>query len=150
MRYYCRRASAGSPLSTNLQLYSLRKAAEGWNDLVQASAAPGLDGVKDLKERQAFILVCLGLSLSQLLGQNSPSPDKDRMDQPGSLLSNILARSQVDRITRHRLNSTFRDFLPYYDSARHFGINKDEKNYRTIDGLTMPELNCFCHMTLEV
>ena len=150
MRYYCRRDSAGSPLRTNLQLYSLRQAAIGWNDLIQASATRELDGVDDLTERLAFILVCLGLSLSQLLGQNLPSSDNDRMDQPGALLGKILARSRVDWTTRRRLNNTFAKFLPYYDSVRHFGKNRDEKNYRTIDRLTRQELDRFCRMTIEV
>jgi hypothetical protein len=139
-RYYCRRESEGSALSTNLQLYSLREAAKGWNDLVETITLRGLGGVDELKERLVFILVCLGLSLSQLLGQNSPFPDRDRMDQPGALLSNILARSHVDRTTRRRLYSTFQDFLSYYDSVRHFGRDRDEKNYRTIDRLTIEEM----------
>lgn len=150
MPYYCRRESAGSALSTNLQLYSLRKAAVGWNDLVQATAARGADGVDDLKERLAFILVCLGLSLLQLLGQNSPSPDKDRMDEPRALLRKILNGSHVDRLTRRCLNNTFKDFLRYYDSVRHFGKNRDEMNYRIIDRLTLQELDRFCCMTIEV
>lgn len=150
MSYYCRRYSAGSPLSTNLQLYFIRHATDGWNRLLQATTARGFDAVDDLKERLAFIVVCLGLSLSQLLGQNSPSSDKDRMDQPKTLLRNILARSHVDRTKRRQLNSTFKDFLSYYDSVRHFGKNRNERNYRIIDKLTMQELGRFCRMTIEV
>ena len=33
---------------------------------------------------------------------------------------------------------------------RHFGKNRDEKNYRTIDRLTRQELDRFCRMTIEV
>lgn len=150
MRYYCRRDSAGSPLNTNLQLYSLKKAQKDWNDLVKLSAAQGLNGVQDLTERLAFIVNCLGLSLLQLLGQNSPSPDKDKMDQPGNLLSNILADSRVDQATRHYLNRKFHEFLPYYDSVRHFGRNKDDKHYQNIDRLTPQELDGFCRMTLKI
>ncbi len=150
MRYYCRRDSVGSPLSTNLQLHSLKKAQKDWNDLVRLRATLGLNGVRDLAERLAFIVSCLGLSLSQLLGQNSPSPDKDKMDQPGDLLNNILASSPVDRTTRRRLNSTFQEFLSYYDSVRHFGSNKGDKHYQNIDRLTLQELDRFCRMTLEI
>jgi hypothetical protein len=70
MPYYCHLHSTGSFPHTNLQLYSLRKAAEDWNALVDEIMARGEDGVHDLKERQSFIVNCLGLSLSQLLGQN--------------------------------------------------------------------------------
>ena len=150
MPYYCHLHSTGSLPRTNLQLYSLRKAAEDWNALVDEIMARGEDGVHDLKERQSFIVNCLGLSLSQLLGQNSPSPEKDRMDQPGDLLKSILARSRVDRTTRRLLNRTFQEFLAYYGSTRHFGKNKDEKNYRTIENLTMQELDRFRRMTIDV
>ena len=150
MHYYCYLDSAGSQPRTNLQLHSLQEAAKDWNDLVEAIAARGLGGVDDLKERTAFILNSLGLSLAQLLGQNSPSPDKNKIDQPGDLLSKILARSHVDRTARRRLNSTFQEFLSYYDSVRHFGKSRDEKNYRTIDRLTIQELDRFRRMTIEV
>jgi hypothetical protein len=150
MGYYCRCASAGGLLDTNLQLYSLQQAANGWNDLVKTIAARGLDSVDNLKERLTFILSCLGLSLSQLLGQNSPSPDKDKVDQPGKLLQNILVRSHVDPTTQLRLNSTFQEFLEYYDSVRHFGRARNEKKHRTIDRLTTQEVDRFRRMTLEV
>jgi hypothetical protein len=150
MTYYCHLYSAGSLPHTNLQLYSLQQAANDWNTLVDDVRARGSGGVDNLKERLAFILNCLGLSLSQLLGQNSPSPDKERMDQPANLLNSILARSHVDRTTRHRLNRTFQDFLSYYGSVRHFGKNRDEQNYRTINKLTIRELDRFRCMTIEV
>lgn len=142
MPYYSLYTSTGSlPPTNNLQLYSLKQAANSWNPLVIEFMALGEDGVHALKERQTFVVNCLGLSLSQLLGQNSPSPDKQKMDQPRDLLNSVLKRSRIDRATRHRLDSTFREFIPYYDSTRHFGRNKDEKNYRRIEKLTMKELD---------
>ena len=139
MHYYCRRESAGSALNTNLQLYFLRKASEAWNE----------PEVEDIKERRTFILVCLGVSLKQLLGQNPPSPEiKKKVDEPGVLLGKIL--KDVDRPTRARLNNTFRDFLRYYGSVRHFGKNKDEMNYQIIDKLTRQELARFCRMAIQV
>jgi len=62
----------------------------------------------------------------------------------------ILARSCVDRATKSRLKKTFEEFLLYYDSARHFGKNRDEEKYRTINRLTLQELNRFRCMTIEV
>jgi hypothetical protein len=150
MPYYCHLHSTGSIAHTNLQLYSLREAASHWNTLLDNIRKRGVEGMDDLKERQVFILHCLGLSLSQLLDQNSPSPEKEKMDDPGDLLHKILVQSHADRTTRQRLNRTFQEFLAYYGSVRHFGKNKDEKNYRTIEKLTIQELDRFRRMTIEI
>ena len=147
MKYYCYIDSSINLEDTNLQLYSLRKAAEEWNvlsDLVKK------DGVDYSTERLTFIVNCLGLSLSQLLGQNCPSPDKKEMEMPGKLLSGLLNRLSVDRLTRRRLNREFRDFLNYYAAIRHFGKVKDDKNYKSIDELTLAKLDCFRSMTIEI
>jgi hypothetical protein len=150
MPYYCYLDSSSRVDSTNLQLYSLQQAANSWNDLIEAIEKSGVDEVDYLKERLAFILSCFGLSLSQLLGQNSPSPNKDKMEEPSVLLGSLLANSHVDRTTQRRLNSAFRDFLSYYGAVRHFGKNKYEQNYRTIDQLTVQELDRFRRMTIEI
>lgn len=150
MSYYCHLDSSGSLEYTNLQLYSLQQAANGWNELVDMVADRGIDSVDYFRERLAFILSCFGLSLSQLLGQNCPSPEKDKMDQPEDLLGALLTRARVDRTTRRRLNSTFQDFLSYYGAVRHFGRNKNEQNYRTVDQLTLGELDRFHSMTIDI
>jgi hypothetical protein len=150
MPYYCRIYSAGSMPDTNLQLYSLQEAAKGWNELVKEVTTRGNAGVDNLTGKAAFVLSCLGLSLSQLLGQNSPSSDNDKIDEPNDLLNSILVRGDVDRSTRRRLNREFQEFLPYYDTVRHFGKNRDEKKYRTIEKLTMQELDRFRRMTIEI
>jgi hypothetical protein len=150
MSYYCHLDSSRSLEYTNLQLYSLQQAANGWNDLIDLVADRGNYDVDHFRERLTFILSCLGLSLSQLLGQNCPSPDKGKMDQPGVLLGILLTRASVDRTTRRRLNNTFQDFLSYYGAIRHFGANKDEQNYRTVDQLKFMELDRFRCMTIEI
>lgn len=151
MPYYCHRLSPASEVDTNLQLYSLQQAAKSWNDLANTIAwQKGLDRVDHLKERLVFIMSCFGLSLTQLLGQNVPSHDKDKMDKPGKLLGHILACSHVDRKTRHNFNGTFQDFLRYYGALRHFGENSNEQNYRIIDQLTIQELDRFRRMTIEI
>jgi len=150
MSYYCYLDSTDSIDSTNLQLYSLQQAADRWNELVDTIKQREINDIDYFKERLSFILVCFGLSLSQLLGQNSPSPYKDKVDQPGHLLGRLLTPNNVDRTTQGRLNRTFRDFLSYYGIVRHFGKNKDDQNYRTIDQLTLQELDRFRHMTVEI
>ncbi len=154
MSYYLGLDSNENPENTNLQLYSLQKAANDWNELVDLIADHGIDYVYRLKERLVFILSCLGLSLSQLLGQNCPSPDKDKIEAPGVLLGKILKNAKVNKIinqtTRSRLNKTFKEFLSYYSAVRHFGENKNKQNYRAVDQLTFTELDRFCRMTIEI
>lgn len=150
MNYFCHLDSSGNLEHTNLQLYSLKKAAEAWNELLDAVKNVGLKDVDHLSERLAFILSCLGLSLSQLLGQNCPSPEKDKIDQPGELLSRILKKPSVDRTTKRLLNSTFQNFLEYYGAIRHFGRNIDDKNYEIVQRLNINELNRFRKMTIQI
>lgn len=150
MTYYCRIDSAFNLENTNLQLYSLQKAADEWNDLVNLINKNEINDVNFFKERLAFITSCLGLSLSQLIGQNNPFPDKEELDQPGKLFSNLLNRSDLDRITKNRLNKAFRDFLTYYADIRHFGKVKDDKKYKSIDNLTIDKLNYFRCLTIEI
>jgi|FLOH01.1.fsa_nt_gi hypothetical protein len=150
MHYFCYLDSSGDLEHTNLQLYSLREAADAWNELLDAVSDTGLDGVDHLRERLAFIVSCFGLSLSQLMGQNCPSPDKEKMDQPGELLSSLLNRTSVDRTTRRLLNSTFGDFLKYYGAIRHFGRNIDDRNYEMVQRLTISELDRFRKMAIQI
>ena len=150
MRYFCHLDSSKDLEHTNLQLYSLKKAADAWNEMLDAISNVGLNNVDHLQERLAFIVSCLGLSLSQLLGQNCPSPDKEKIDQPGDLLSNILNRTNADRTTKRLLNSTFKDFLRYYGAIRHFGRNIDGRNYEIVQELNISKLDHFRKMTIKI
>ena len=150
MNHFCHLDSSGDLEHTNLQFYSLKKAADAWNELLDDVTDAGFDGVDHLRERLTFIVSCLGLSLSQLMGQNCPSPNKEKMDQPGELLSNILNRTSVDRTTKRLLNSTFGDFLKYYGAIRHFGRNLYDKNYEMVQKLTISELDRFRQMTIQI
>lgn len=150
MSYYAHLDSNESIECTNLQIYSLQKAADDWNKLVDLIEDHGIDPFDRPKEKLVFILSCLGLSLSQLLGQNCPSPEKEKMDNPGVLLGKILIRARVDQTKRRRLNRTFMEFLSFYGAVRHFGENKNKENYRTIDQLTLKRLDRFFRMTIEI
>ena len=150
MYYFCHLDSSGDLEHTNLQLYSLKEAADAWNELLDAVSDTGLDGVDHLHERLAFIVSCFGLSLSQLMGQNCPSQDKEKMDQPGELLSSLLNRTSADRTTKRLLNSTFGDFLKYYGAIRHFGRNIDDINDKMVQRLTLGELDRFRKMTIQI
>jgi hypothetical protein len=128
----------------------LQQAAKYWNECVDLVADGGIENVDQGRERIAFILSCLGLSLSQLLGQNCPSPETDKIDQLGQLLSALLVLASINRTLQKRLNRTFNEFLLYYDAVRHFGKNKDEKHYRMVDQLTLNKLDRFRRMTVEI
>ena len=104
MWLYCYLDSSGNIERTNLQLYSLKKAAESWNDLARVSSYPDKSEIEDFKERLVFIVNCFGLSLSQLLGQNWPSENQERIDNPDVLLSNILNCSHIEKTEQTRLN----------------------------------------------
>ncbi len=147
MPYYCHLASSGDIDGTNLQLYSLEQAAAHWNDMIKYSQ---FDETGWSKQRRAFILSCLGLSLTQLLGQNSPAPAKNMIGDPEKLLSALLVSAPIDRLTSRRLKATFKDFLTYYSAVRHFGKNKEDANYRKLEKLTVHQLERFRAMTLEV
>ena len=137
-------------VETNLQLYSLKQAAAYWNDLLNQIDSTGEESVIDLKERIVFVLSALGLSLTQLLGQNWSVPDKDKIDNPGELLGLILKCSHLDRAKKNRLKKGFADLLNYYGVVRHFGRNKDLKNYQYIDDLSVEKLKSFIELTLDI
>lgn len=150
MRYFCRLDSAGNIEDTNLQLFSLIKAAKEWNELISILEKDEITEINNLTERLSFIVTCFGLSLSQLMGQNCSSPNNQELNQPDILLSNLLNSATTDRIKKNRLKSMFRDFLVYYGAIRHFGKTKDNNKYLTLEKLTLSEVTRFKKMTIEI
>lgn len=149
MGIYYRLDSSGD--ETNLQVYSLHQAARYWNELLEDIDEVGTDEeVADLKERLVFILNCLGLSLSQLLGQNWPCSTKDALDNPGTLLGSILKSADIDHATRKRLNKRFQEFLDYYGAIRHFGRNRDAQIYMKVDDITFTKVRFFRDLSVEI
>jgi len=150
MKYYCKLDSEGYIESTNLQLYSLTKAAEEWNKLIYEINEYGSQGVEKLTEQLVFITTCLGLSLSQLLGQNNPSPEKDKMGDLNNLFSNLLNKTSLSRPDKKRLNKSFNEMLEYYSAIRHLGKIKNNKHYVTIDELSIDKVEKFRQLTIEI
>jgi hypothetical protein len=154
MNNYC---IAGSPSiefqcenDINLQLYSLQKAAEDWNDLIYLiEKTQGVD-VNQRKEKLVFILCCFAISLSQLLGQNSPSPDDRKIDGPEKLLEKFITKHNVDDYERKRLVKQSKKFIKYYNAAHHFGLNRGNKQHKIIDQLTVEELDKFRYITIKI
>src|SRR5665648_81233 len=98
MRYYCHLDSSFDFDNTNLQLYSLTKAADEWNKLILKVKDVGFDNVDFSKERLTFITSCFGLSLSQLIGQKSASTNKERMEPLSKLFPRLLKEIEADDV----------------------------------------------------
>lgn len=149
-KLFCYLDSSGNIEHTNLQLYSLRKAARCWNELINDLVNYDEANIENQKERLVFIVSCFGLSLSQLFGQNWPSDYQDKMDTPGHLLSKILNSSHIVRDVKKRLNKGFQDILLVYGAIRHFGKVKNEKNYVLVDKLDLPTVDRFRKLTIDL
>lgn len=148
MVYYCRYWSPSVEFNdVNLQLFALRKAAENWNDLVSSIGKQGKADQE--KEKLVFVLSCLGLSLSQLLGQNNPFFG-EYIPEPRKLLSNIMSEKKIDLTERDKFNDSFQEFIKNYDAIRHFGKNEDDQKYKIIDELTINKLKKFVLLTVRI
>mgnify|MGYP007053801879 CR=1 FL=1 len=77
MRRYYFIDSSGE--DANLQLYSLKQAKLQWAALQDDLSVS--DQIEHFHEKCVFIICTIGLSVSQLLGQNNPAPT-DRVPSP--------------------------------------------------------------------
>jgi hypothetical protein len=126
--YYYRDTSGPD---TNLQIYALRRAKEEWWELDYEIAQVGESGVCDLKERCVFVLAILGLSISQLLGQNNPSPSES-VPFPIDLFKAFVNAHNLDS----SLIAQFESFNRAYNGVRHFGTTTSGKGHAEADSLT--------------
>ena len=115
---------------TNLQLYSLKQAKLYWaaltNDLAQ-----GRD-VEHFHERCVFIICIIGLSVTQLLGQNNPVPG-NRVPSPSKIFESLVDEHQL----AHELKDQFREFVDTYDHCRHFGLTSDGSRHWQVSQVTL-------------
>jgi hypothetical protein len=117
---------------TNLQLYCLKQAMKYWGELQDDLSNYGEDA-PDVRERCVFILSNLGLSVSQLLGQNNPSPSA-KVPYPLELVSAFVDEHGLDP----NLKADFERFNYFYNGCRHFGRTTNGSGYSKIDQLTLP------------
>jgi hypothetical protein len=129
---YCT-VSSEDPDSSNFQLFSLRQAFKYWEELPKAKReAP------EIREYLAFIIVCAGTSISQLLGQNAVHPGPgDYVQPPKQLFLKVFGK-------QHPKRKHFVEFIDVYDDCRHFGLPKHPK----INALT--KKNCQGYLNLIV
>ena len=128
-RYY-RRDTSGE--DTNLQLYSLKQASRYWHELVH-DIEIHRDGTPNVRERCVFVLASLGLSISQLLGQNNPHPS-GKVPNPIEIFSAFVKEHNLEPA----LTSQFERFNYFYNGCRHFGLTTGRHGYDRVDQLTMP------------
>ena len=131
-RYFHLDTAAVNGEDTNLQLYSLRKARRNWAKLVRDYAEYG-DDTDYLRERCVFVLATLGLSISQLLGQNDPSVGAD-VRYPIQIFNAFVDAHGLDA----DLKRQFERFNYFYNGCRHFGKTTTGKGYKRIEEVTFP------------
>lgn len=128
MAHYYHLDSSGE--ETNLQLYSLRQAKKYWKELNTDYMEFGEDTVL-LKERLVFILSSIGLSISQLLGQNDPIlTDANRY--PIQIFNAFVDEHELDQ----ELKTKFEKFNYFYNGCRHFRKTISGSEYTKIDQIT--------------
>lgn len=115
---------------TNLQLYSFKQAKLHWSSLERDLA--GSDEVEHFHERCVFVICTIGLSVSQLLGQNNPEPSK-RVPSPYAIFESLVDRHGLDP----ELKQQFREFIDTYDQCRHFGLTSDGSRHWQVSQVTL-------------
>lgn len=115
---------------TNLQLYSLKQAKIHWAAL-QRDLADGGE-VDHFHERCVFVICTIGLSVSQLLGQNNPAPD-ERVPSPKHIFDSLVDRHGLDPT----LKVKFKEFIDTYDRCRHFGLTNDGSRHWQVSQVTL-------------
>lgn len=110
---------------TNLQLYSLRQAARYWRALVDEASHGSF--VDYFHERCVFVVCTIGLSVSQLLGQNVPVRTK-RVPSLEAIFQMLAVKHGWDSC----LSADFNRFVDRYDQCRHFGLTEgDVRHHET-------------------
>ncbi|RUW59556.1 hypothetical protein [Mesorhizobium sp. M7A.F.Ca.US.008.03.1.1] len=116
--------------STNLQLYALLQARRYWNEL-SANYLQDKEATEHLVERCVFIVATLGLSVSQLLGQNDPAPPAGNIASPRAIWKRFVIQHGVTDVS----TDEFEKFIDTYDACRHFGVSSDGLGHAKLEPL---------------
>jgi hypothetical protein len=130
-------------VGTNLQLHSLRQAWRLWGDLRQKQ---GFLKPSRITERCVVIIDLLGLSMSQLLGQNFSRSLEPRIPSLENLWKSFLGVVSLTEEKKESLKHRFQAFLVFYDDCRHFGTAKHDK----IDTLTLEATVEYVELALDI
>jgi len=126
-----------------LQLFSLRQAAKYWVSLVDEVSAGTF--VEDFHERCVFVVCTIGLSVSQLLGQNVPVPT-GRVPSPEAIFRALSNTHGLDPA----LATDFKRFVDRYDQCRHFGLTTDQARHHEVSKMTFQETKWVYEFGLKV
>lgn len=129
---------------TNLQLHSLRQAYKYWEAL-KADVAAEPNFVVDFHERCVFVVCTMGLSVSQLLGQNVPVPTV-HVPSPTKIFQSIVREHRLDE----SLLSKFAKFIEIYDQCRHFGLTTDGTRHHQVSQVELAATEEHFNFGLEV
>lgn len=130
-------------IGTNLQLHSLRQAWNLWKEL--QTKRSDLKPAR-IRERCVVIISLLGLSISQLLGQNFSNSNTGKIPSPKCLLGNFIKSSDLPVHTQSDIKHKFGELISFYDAIRHFGIPKHEK----INRLTFEKTGGMINFSIEL
>ncbi|MEK6878245.1 MAG: hypothetical protein AABY22_01485 [Nanoarchaeota archaeon] len=145
MKYFFYLDTGGESCS-NLQLYSLTQAIKYFNEVTIKYNKTGKDSPA-LIESYVFIISCLGLSISQLLGQNYSKKEKN-IPKLGPIFSDILQREKKIKKRRKKIiTKNFDDLIYSYNKCRHFGITIDDSTHKTILNLTYAKTKKYVKIT---
>lgn len=143
-KYYCYRESWG--YCTNLQLFSLSQAWRLWSELKLQSQTLNKSRTR---EYCVVIIDLLGLSVTQLLGQNIPENHNcrgSRLPCPKDLLPIVFESLSGPIDDWERLKGDFCEFVDIYDDCRHFG----EMKYNTIECITLESTERYFDLILSI
>jgi len=114
---------------TNLQLYSLQQAMLYWSALEKELESKSQ--VEHFHERCVFIICTMGLSVSQLLGQNVLEPS-GKVPSPSKIFESLIDKHNLDS----SLKNQFKDFIDTYDHCRHFGLTNNGSRHWEVSQIT--------------
>lgn len=130
--------------STNLQLYSLLQAKRYWKALARDYRRHN-QATGHLTERCVFIVATLGLSVSQLLGQNDPAP-RSRVATPSEIWKRFVDQHGVTDVS----TGEFDKLIDVYNACRHFGISSGDAGHARLEPLDFDATRKWYELTLRI
>lgn len=117
---------------SNLQLFALRQAQKQLRSLRWRVARGRLEQ-SEIHERCVFLICTIGLSVSQLLGQNNPTPTAERLPDPKTLFRMQMPGFPAGHVSQEQ----FEELIDAYDACRHFGLNLSGSKHEKVAQLTL-------------
>ena len=114
---------------TNIQLHFWQQAINRYKELEQQSLDENSDYGQDFFVESIEILILVGASLTQLIGQNADFTQKNINDEWVRGPAKLLLKEFPNKSTLYDKCMTF---MTFYDDIRHFG----EPKHRSVDNFS--------------